>query len=71
MNYMIAFTNLKEEKQPNWAYCQKDKEGDEETQGVEIRGDPTQLGFFVYAYKDRFRSSWQDWDRAKLGPGVV
>ena len=36
MNYMRAFTNLKEDKQPNWAYCQRDKEGDEETQGVGI-----------------------------------
>ena len=64
MNYMRVFTNLKEDKQPKQAYCQKDKEGDVETQGMEIRGDPTQLEFFVYAYKDRFLSSW-------LGPGVV
>jgi hypothetical protein len=38
---------------------------------MEIRGDPTQLEFFVYAYKDRFLSSWQDRDRARLVPGVV
>ena len=38
---------------------------------MEIRGDPTHLGFFDYAYKDRFLSSWQDRDRARLVPGVV